>query len=56
MQQDTKKNQDTLYQDRLRRSRLVLETQANGIWEQIHGVVLSKNDFERNISNINKRN
>ena len=39
MQKNIDKNQDTLYQERLERSKLILELQRNGIWDQIHGTV-----------------
>lgn len=40
MQKDTEKNQDTLYQDRLRRSQMIIEDVKSGVWEQIHRTVL----------------
>ena len=48
MQKDINQNQDTLYQDRLRRSKLILELKENGIWEQIHGTVLNQTNSQSN--------
>ena len=54
MQKDTEKSQDTLYQDRLRRSKLILDLQRRGIWEQIHGTVLHPENTQSNRQNINE--
>ena len=51
MQQNTDKNQDTLYQDRLRRSQMVLEMVKSGVWEQIHGTVLNRENSQPNRQN-----
>lgn len=48
MQKNTEKNQDTIYQERLRRSRIVLDAIRKGIWEQEHGIVLENYSQPKN--------
>ena len=43
MQSNTEKKQDTLYQDRLRRSELILKDQRSGVYWQIIGKMQTGN-------------